>query len=251
MKPAAAPVDRVLRAWPQLRGYFRGRNQIPEAELLAFFQLSVPEVTAGVWPAVRQGLLRSELLHEVAPGLLSFELTSPAGPFPPAVAPEWRALWQQLQAGLALPLGCLWSTRWLRPLLPDVPELLVVEVSWAEQRWAAHLLEQSPAWAVVGPESPLLAGGERMAVLVRSWQAKAPVRRVEGIPVARLEKMLVDASLLPALAGRVPEAHLRQAVRTLLAGSWLNPARLLRYAESRGAGARWSALASDLAGPQR
>ena len=34
-------MNRILRAWPQLRAYFHGRPQIPEAELLAFVQVVV------------------------------------------------------------------------------------------------------------------------------------------------------------------------------------------------------------------
>jgi hypothetical protein len=236
MKPAAAPVDRVLRAWPQLRGYFRGRNQISEAELLAFFQVFVPEVTAGVWPAVRPGLLRSQLLHEVAPGLLSFEPTSPAGPFKPALMPEWLALWQQLQAELALPLGCLWSTRWLQPFLPGLPSLLVVEVSWAELSWAQRLLATSSTL----PDP----------VVVRTWQRFSPLRQVRGIPTARLEKMLVDAAQLPELAEATSDTALAAALPALQARHSLNHQLLLQYAARCGAEARWAELLHSISSPE-
>jgi hypothetical protein len=235
MKPAAAPVDRVLRAWPQMRGYFRGRNQISEAELLAFFQESVPEVTADFWPAVRQGLLRSQLLHEVAPGLLSFESTPPAGPFKPAVAPEWQALWQQLQAALALPLGCLWSTRWLQPFLPALPALLVVEVSWAERSWAERL-----AASTTGAD----------AVVVRTWQRFSPLKQVRGIPTARLEKMLVDAALMPELAATTSNAALAAALAALQGRHSLNHPQLLQYAARCGVESRWAALLQSTASPE-
>ena len=218
----------MLRAWPQLRGYFRGRKQLSEAELLAFFQESVPEVTADAWPQVRQGLLRSQLLHEVIPGLLSFEPSSTGDLLKPVLLPEWRAVWQQLQAALALPLGCLWSTRWLHPVLPHLPALLVVEVRWAELNQAGRVLAVSSP-----PPDP---------VVVRAWQALSPVRRVRGVPTARLEKMLVDAALMPELAPATSDAALAAALSVLLARQGFNQSMLLQYAARCGAEARWKAL---------
>ena len=43
MKPATGPVDGVLRAWPRLRGYFSGRTQLAEAELLALRLLAATD----------------------------------------------------------------------------------------------------------------------------------------------------------------------------------------------------------------
>ncbi|MCB2410975.1 DUF6577 family protein [Hymenobacter lucidus] len=234
MKSATAPVDRVLRAWPQLRGFFRGRTQLSEAELLTFFQQVVPAVTATVWPSVRQGLLRSQLLHEVGLGLFSFEAPLTQGFQQPVVRPEWLAVWQQLQAGLALPLGCLWSTRWLQPFLPDLPSVLVVEVRWAELRWAQDLL------ASVSPPDPLV---------VRVWQRFSPVRQVRGIPTARLEKMLVDVTLMPEVAGVPSDAALVLALARLQASQSVNQELLLSYAARCGAEPRWSELLQAVQSP--
>lgn len=233
MKPATSPVDQVLRAWPHLRGYFRGRNQISEAELLAFFRQAVPAVTVALWPAVRQGLLRSQLLYDVGPGLLSFEASPAGGILKPVLLPEWLALWQQLQAGLALPPGCLWSTRWLQPFLPDLPSVLVVEVRWAELRWAERLL------AAASLPDP---------VVVRAWQRVAPVRQVRGVPTARLEKMLVDTALLPELAAATSDADLVAALAILQAQHSLNQALLLQYAARCGTESRWAGLLQALKG---
>lgn len=227
MKPATTQVERVLRAWPQLRGYFRGRTQISEAELLAFFRAAVPEVTADVWPAVRHGLLRSQLLYEVALGLLSFEAAPSTDALKPVVAPEWVALWQQLQAGLALPPGCLWSTRWLQPFLPELPCVLVVEVRWAELSWAQRLLTTSS-----GPDP----------VVVRAWQRFSPVRQVRGIPTARPEKMLVDGAQLPELTAATSDATLAEALPALLAQPGFSQSVLLQYAARCGTKSRWAAL---------
>lgn len=220
-------MDWVLRAWPQLRGYFRGRTQLSEAELLAFFQQAVPVVTDTEWPSVRQGLLRSQLLHEVGLGLFSFEAALTEGFQQPVVRPEWLAVCQQLQARLALPLGCLWSTRWLQPFLPDLPSVLVVEVRWAELRWAQDLL------ASVSPPDPMV---------VRVWQRFSPVRQVRGIPTARLEKMLVDATLMPEVVGTTSDAALALALARLHSRQAINQQLLLSYAARCGAEPRWADL---------
>jgi hypothetical protein len=235
MKPATTQVDRVLRAWPQLRGHFRGRPQLSEAELLAFFQAAVPDVTAEAWPAVRQGLLRSQLLHEVAPGLLSFEPPTIGDLLKPVLLPEWLAVWQQLQAALALPLGCLWSTRWLHPVLPHLPALLVVEVRWAELNQAGRVLAASSP----SPDP----------VVVRAWQPLSPIRQVRGVPTARLEKMLVDAALMPELVPATSDAALAAALSVLLARQGLNQPVLLQYAARCGAEARWATLLHAAAAP--
>ncbi|TYZ05842.1 hypothetical protein FY528_20645 [Hymenobacter lutimineralis] len=227
MDAVAALIDRVLRAWPQLRGYFRGRDLITEAELLAFFATAVPEVTAAGWPAVRQRLVHSQLLHQVAPGRLSFKSAPAADARKPVLPPEWRALWQQLQTGLALPPGCLWSTRWLQPFLPDLPTVLVVEVRWAELIWAERLLASS-----FQPDP----------VVVRPWQRFSPVRQVRGIPTARPEKMLVDAARLPELAAATSDAALAAALTALLTRPGFNQPLLLQYAARCGTEPRWSAL---------
>ncbi|RAK62585.1 hypothetical protein [Hymenobacter edaphi] len=119
----------MLRSWPLLRSHFRGRDYLPEPELRAFVAAAVPGVPTAAWPVVLQGLVRSQLLHETVPGVLAFEADPYVSAGKPVLAPAWIALWQHLQARLALPLGCLWSTRWLRPYFPDAAPLLVVDVN--------------------------------------------------------------------------------------------------------------------------
>ncbi|TGE19703.1 DUF6577 family protein [Hymenobacter elongatus] len=236
--------DQVLRAWPQLRGHFRGRTQVAEAELQAFFDHALPAVTAAVWPAVRQGLVRSQLLHQVAPGLVTFSGTPAQAMFKPELASAHVALWQQLQAQLALPLGSLWSTRWLRPVLPEIPARLVVEVNWAELQWATRLIGSSAQFRLADSSS-VVDTDSREAVLLRPVQRASPVRRVQGVPTARLEKMLVDAGELPDLI--TSDEALAGAVATLATRYRLQPDHLLQYAARHNAGARWEALLGSLA----
>ncbi|GAA3920733.1 DUF6577 family protein [Hymenobacter algoricola] len=236
--------DQVLRAWPQLRGHFRGRTQVAETELQAFFALAMPAITADVWHVVQQGLVRSQLLHQVAPGFLAFGGASVPAVFKPELAPAHVALWHQLQAQLVLPLGSLWSTRWLRPVLPEIPVRLVVEVNWAELQRAARLIEASAQFRLAQADS-VAAADSRETILLRPVQRASPVRRIQGVTTARLEKMLVDAGQLPELA--TSDEVLAGAVATLGMHYHLQAEHLLQYAARCNAGPRWEALLESLA----
>jgi hypothetical protein len=78
-------------------------------------------------------------------------------------------------------------------------------------------------------------------LVVRGWQRFSPVRQVRGVPTARLEKMLVDAALLPELAAATSDAALAAALATLLARG-LNQPVLVQYAARCGTEPRWAAL---------
>ncbi|MFC7670656.1 DUF6577 family protein [Hymenobacter humi] len=123
--------------------------------------------------------------------------------------------------------------------LPGLPPLLVVEVSWAERSWAERLLA-APADSVPRENMP-------DPVVVRASQSAALLRRVRGIPVARLEKVLVDASQLPELAPATTDAALTAAANALQAHHGLNWPLLLQYAARREAQARWETLFAQAA----
>ncbi|PJJ54950.1 DUF6577 family protein [Hymenobacter chitinivorans] len=234
MKPYNAPLAEVLHAWPRLRSRFHGQKQISEAQLLTGFTQLVSAVAPAIWPTIRQELLRNELLYEVGGNCFSFEaplVTSAPGTM---LETAWLGVWQQLQAHLVLPLGCLWSTQWLHPYLPDLPDLLVVEVSWAEVNYARQVLENHQAEAAVATTSALCS------VLVRAWRPSAPVRRVKGIPTARPEKMLVDVGQIPELAPFASEAALKSALTALHASGGLNMDRLRRYAVACQLSEQWN-----------
>ncbi|WP_420840989.1 DUF6577 family protein [Hymenobacter busanensis] len=173
---------------------------------------------------------------------MSFEPVVVPSVSKPELLPAWRAVWDFLQARLALPLGCLWSTQWLHSFLPSLPDLLVVEVNWAEVNQAGNLLRSylhSDSSAIPAPASLSPAG---LRVVLRPWQRYSPVRRVKGIPVARPEKMLVDAGQLPELSAFVTDATLGSALTAMFSQRALDPQVLLRYAAQCHASARWTTI---------
>ena len=242
MKRFITQYDQVLRAWPQLRGHFREQARVAEAELQAFFDQALPAVTAEVWPTVRQGLVRSELLHQVAPGYVAFGSDPAPAVFTPELAPHWVELWRHLQNQLALPLGCLWSTQWLCPVIPQIPARLIIEVNWAELQWATRQLNASARFCLAGTSSASPGEKDQEIVVLRPFQRTSPIRRVQGLPTARLEKMLVDAGELPGMAAITSDAVLSNAVTSLRAHYKLSPEHLLQYAARCNAGPRWEAL---------
>ncbi|MCC2547244.1 hypothetical protein LJY25_12370 [Hymenobacter sp. BT175] len=241
------PYEQVLRAWPQLRGHFRDRARFTEAELQAFFDQALPAVTAEVWPSVRQGLVRSQLLHQVAPGLLAFGGPVAQTLFKPVLEPGWVELWQHLQASLSLPMGCLWSTQWLHAILPQLPARLVVEVNWAELQWASRLVKATPRFCLAEAGIEPLAAGGREIVVLRSFQRASPVRRIQGVPTARLEKLLVDVSTLPELTAATSDQVLLAALSSLRGQYELSSELLLQYAARNNAAPRWEALLTTAA----
>ncbi|GAB3243029.1 hypothetical protein GCM10027346_39560 [Hymenobacter seoulensis] len=243
-KQSLPQYEQLLRAWPQLRGHFLGRAQVAEAELQAFFDRALPALTPEVWPTIRQGLVRSQLLHPVAPGLVAFGGAQAPAAFKPEVAPQHVALWQLLQERLVLPLGSLWSTQWLRPAMPEIPARLVVEVNWAEVQWATRLIRDSAEFQLTDESSPVDSDG-REFVLLRPVQRASLVRRVGGVTTARLEKMLVDVAETPGL---VPsDEALARAVAVLGIRYHLHTEQLLQYATRRNTGPRWQALLATAA----
>jgi hypothetical protein len=231
-KPLVGPYTQLLSVWPALRGHFHAHAQVQEAEFLAFCAQHAPAVNAENWDAIRRGLVHHRLLFAVAPGVVTFEAYSAMPAFQPKLHVDWLRLWQELQTRLVLPLGCVWATQWLHPFLPQIPSCLIIEVNWAELRSATH---------IASTYHPL----QEFGVLLRAWHRPSPVRKIQGVPTARLEKILVDVAQLPEVTAVVTDAELVAVANELRIRHQLDRSLLLQYAAQRGAQERWQFLLPD------
>lgn len=203
--PAVPDYASILRLWPAARAYFTGAAAIREEELYSFFLQQDLSFSRVKWQAGLAALLRQQLLRPVGHEHFSLSASGPAPVFTPVVAPAWHQLWQALNARLAFRPRCLWSTRWIQPIMPGPEAMLVVEVNWSEVRAAIRIAASLPDFQPVDRPTPaMLTQTTPLPLLVRPWQQRASARLVrltEGVHTARLEKILVDLPpLVPGFA---------------------------------------------------
>lgn len=231
-KPPVGPYTQLLSVWPALRGHFHAQAQVQDVEFLAFCAQHVPTVNVDNWDAIRRGLVHHRLLAVVTPGVVTFDVYAFVPAFQPELHSDWLLLWQELRTRLALPLGCVWSTQWLRPYLPQIPLHLVIEVNWAELRSAT----------LIASTYPQVQGS---SVLLSAWHRPSPVRKIQGVPTARLEKILVDVAQLPEVTAVVTDAEIVAVANELRIRRQLDELLLVQYAAQRGMQERWQFLLPD------
>lgn len=241
MRHTDAALDIVLRSWPAVRAQWAGRGQATASDLYAVITRLVPAATAAEWPTLCRVLVKYGLLHPVRPEVFAFEAAAVAPPFQPVLEPSWRELWRELAQRLTFRPGCLWATHWLAAYFPACPPVLVLEVSRGELRAAAQLVEATADYRVINRGEFGTDNFSRPTVLIQAFTPHSPVRTLQGVRIAGLEKILVDTEALTDAAFGTAAA-MRDVVHQLEMHSGLHRNRLLEYASSQNRRARWNQL---------
>jgi hypothetical protein len=226
----------------QLHNWFGDQPVLSRKELL--------ERVAALNPALKKGTLdvylhrlalRNQLVH-AGRGVYALPDASLGPDFTPAVPPKLAKLWQEVAAELFLDAGCVWTTQWLNDftshqvmrtvqLVEVAPEALQSTYYALKDRLGGRVFLQPDAHVL-----ELYVAETPEAVLVLPLVSRAPLRQLNGTPVPRLEKLLVDLLSEPVLLAAYQGEELRTIYRTAAHRYRLDARTLLSYAKRRGRG---------------
>lgn len=226
--------------WPALQAAFADHPEFIRAEVLAFYHHADPALNPNTLDSRIRQLLQRRLLLAVGRGRYTLAANGATRPaFQPTLSRTERSIWRTLVKELQLSEGCLWSTAWANEfsshqaahslLLVEVPRDYVQAVFFALQDRHPHRVFLRPQ-----PETLTyyIAEADR-PIVVLPFVSRAPVQLVDGVPVPRLEKLLVDLfsrpDLFPAYQGHELQTIFTNARRHYR----LDERTLLRYAQRR------------------
>lgn len=229
-----ATVDAQLHTW------FDNKPVLSRKELLARVAALNPtlkEATLDVY--LHRLALRNQLVH-AGRGVYSLPGGVVVADFSPAVPMELATLWQEVATELFLDSGCVWTTQWLNDFTTHqlMRTVQVVEVAPEALQSTYYVLKDRLGGRVfLQPDAHVLelyVAETPDAVLVLPLVSRAPVQRVAGSPVPRLEKLLVDLLSDPTLFAAYQGEELRTIYRTAARQYRLDARTLFSYAKRRG-----------------
>lgn len=220
--------------WPALKSAFAGQPEFTRAAVLAFYRRADPMLNSHTFDSRLRQLVRRGLLLATGRGRYALVATAPLrAAFQPTLSRAERTSWRVLIKELQIPEGCLWSTAWVNEfsIHQAARSLLIVEVPRDYVHTAFFALqERYPHRVFLQPRPDMLTHYVAQAdrpLVVLPFVRRAPVQLEAGVPVPRLEKLLVDLfsrpDLFPAYQGhelvtifRHARRHYRLDERTLL-----------------------------------
>lgn len=233
-QPAPESLD-----WLAFQAAFVDRPEFTRAEVLAFYHAD-PSLSPNTVDSRLRQLLQRRLLLSVGRGRYALAANAAPKPtFQPTPTRAERTLWRTLVKELHLSEGCLWSTAWANEFSSHQAfrSLLLVEVPRDYVQAAFYALkDRHPHRVFLRPQPDTLtyyiAEADR-PIVVLPIVSRAPVQLADGVPVLRLEKLLVDLfsrpDLFPAYQG-----HELQTIFTNARHHYrLDERTLLRYAQRR------------------
>lgn len=224
----------------QLLNWFGDKPVLSRKELLARVAALNPtlkEATLDVY--LHRLALRNQLVH-AGRGVYALPGGVVVADFSPAVPLELATLWQEVAAELFLDSGCVWTTQWLNNFTTHqlMRTVQLVEVSPEALQSTYYALKDRLGGRVfLQPDAHVLelyVAETPDAVLVLPLVSRAPVQHVAGIPVPRLEKLLVDLLSDPTLFEAYQGEELRTIYRTAARHYRLDARTLFSYAKRRG-----------------
>ncbi len=229
-----ATVDAQLRTW------FGDQPVLARKELLARVATLNPTLKKATLDVYLHRLAQRNQLVHAGRGLYALPGEGGAADFTPAVPPELVNLWQDVATELFLDTGCVWTTQWLNDftthqlmrtvqLIEVAPEALQSTYYALKDRLGGRVFLQPDVRVL-----ELYVAETPDALLVLPLVSRAPVQRVVGTPVPRLEKLLVDLLSDPALFAAYQGEELRTIYRTAARRYRLDARRLFSYAKRRG-----------------
>lgn len=226
--------------WVALQAAFADRPAFTRAEVLAFYHRADPSLSPNTLDARIRQLRQRRLLLSIGRGRYTLAANAtPKAAFQPALSRAERTIWRTLVKELQLPEGCLWSTAWANEFSSHqaAHSLLLVEVPRDYLQAAFFALkDRHPHRVFLRPQPDTLTYYVTEAdrpIVVLPLVSRASVQLADGVPVPRLEKLLVDLfsrpALFPAYQGHELKTIFTNAHRHYL----LDERTLLRYAQRR------------------
>jgi len=172
---------------------FGDQLRLARKQLLARVATQNPAPKTATLDVYLHRLAQRNCLVHVGRGQYALPSTTVAVDFTPPVPPELATLWQQVAAELFLDRGCVWTTQWLNDftnhqlmrtiqLVEVAPEALQSTYYALKDRLGGRVFLQPDARVL-----ELYVAETPDAVLVLPLVSRAPVQRVAGTPLPRLE----------------------------------------------------------------
>ncbi|WP_310794624.1 DUF6577 family protein [Hymenobacter sp. HSC-4F20] len=234
--------DFLTSVYAQLRDWFGERPILSRKELLdrvAHLNPTLKEATLDVY--LHRLTLRNQLVH-AGRGEYTLPGKDLAADYVPQLPTELSELWQSVSAELFLDSGCIWTTQWLNEFTNHqvMRTLQLVEVEREALNTVYYALKDRLGGRVfLQPNARVLelyVAETPDAVLVLPLISRAPLQRVGGVPVPRLEKVLVDLLSETEILAAYQGEELRTIYRTAAQRYRLDPRTLHAYAKRRGKG---------------
>lgn len=225
-------------AWAALQQEFSRCPELTRSQVLAFYHhhtptLKQPTLDGRIHQLVQQGLL-------ISAGRGRYALaTTPVRPnYRPQPDDQLKTVWRYLKP-LQLPEGCLWSTACLNEFTQHLTasHFLVVEVP-RDYLSAVfiHLQNRYHRRTFLNPKPEVLAYYVKETVrpiLVIPSVSRAPVQRINGVSIPRLEKLLVDLYSCPSLFSAYQGHELMTIFTNARRQYFLDERTMLCYAQRR------------------
>lgn len=216
-----------------------GGDTLTRAEWLAWYQTNEPSLPTATLDWRLHELVRAGTLRRQGRGRYALASASPDG-FQPVMPDELASLWRGLAQHLGDQTGCVWTTMWLHEWMLHQParETWVIEVPRDALITAFYYLldARGGAGVFVQPDARTTATYVSEAArpaLVLPLVSQAPVQRVAGVPVPKLEKLLVDVFAEPVRLAAYQGAELGRIFSGAVRQGPLVPATFWRYAQRR------------------
>lgn len=229
-----ATVDTQLRTW------FGNQPVLSRKELLARVATLNPTLKKATFDVYLHRLTQRNHLVHAGRGIYALPGGGVVANFTPAVPPELGNLWQAVATELFLSNGCVWTTQWLNDFTNHqlMRTVQLVEVAPEAMQSTYYALKDRLGGRVfLQPDAHVLelyVAETPDALLVLPLVSRAPVQRVAGTPVPRLEKLLVDLISDPVLFAAYQGEELRTIYRTAARRYRLDARTLFSYAKRRG-----------------
>ena len=212
-------------------------RKVVRKELMSWFKSNHPSISTRTVDSALLSLISVGALERQERGVMS--VSGSRNTYLPNVDTEIKELHEYLKKQYPYLCFCIWRVTTLSAFMQHVPniDILIVEtekiaVEAVYEELKGMRLNRKCLLKPNEKEYSLYGTGES-CIIVRESRSEAPVIDVNGIPMASLEKILVDAQLLPELEF-ARGAELYTIYENAAEMYHVNQKSMLRYASRRG-----------------
>lgn len=225
------PVNDIL-------SYFKDRKIITSKELLAFWRTQQPDLKETTFRWRLYELKHRGFLSTVGRG--KYSLNEQRKFAPDVSVGGIKPLANKLKKTLPYLKFCFWTTQWLHDFMIHQPSTAVVllEVEEEAENSTFSFLQDRDRFALIEP-SPIeieryILGSTAHPIVLRPLIHDSPLTEESGVPIPKLEKILVDLYVEKELFLPFQGKELANIYRNAFSVLNLNTTTLLAYAARRG-----------------
>lgn len=217
-------------------GYSHDRH-IVRKDLVSWIMQTHPELSIRSIDSAIRSLIKGNRLIRMGYGTMEIATESPR--YTPVISDEIRRIHKIVLEKYPYTRFCLWQANTLSSFMQHIPnvDIIVLETEKIAAEAVYEDIKQVglDKKILLRPstrECELYASGES-CIIIRDLITESPIIETEGIPMASLEKILVDVQILPELEF-ARGSELYYIYENASEMYMLNTKAMLRYASRRG-----------------